>query len=1281
MKATPRPLLTRSSRRFRRQSLISAAACLLAHASPAAVITWSGDGGDDNWSTSANWSGGLPADNEVVFADADANGTAGPAGPANNVVDVNTTIASLRYTNIQPGNHTTGIPAGVALTVNGGGTSIEVQSPTTDPTAVVHATILGEGTLAVNNTAATLYVGQGAASADTARRATLDMSGLETFSATLSQVVIGRQINTTSPNRPQGTLRLAHTNTLDLSGNPGILLGSIVQNNGNTANAQVLELGLANTIRSDSGMTIGGRKGNGYVRFNSESVGLGEGSAVFRNLAGTDRQANWLIGDNSGQSGGGTTAAGEVDFSLYGEVDALVGNIIVGRSTAGSVTNSTAVSAGTLAFDSGVIDVNDLSLGIHTTSARPGNVRGTVNVDGTGKLLVNNSATFGRYVAGDLKAEGILNIGTSEDGGGEVEIRGNVLCGTGTGNKITVHNSGVLRLGGVLGTTASIADVNYDILETLDLADSTLYFNFGPADNPAEPRANVGNLIADGTVDIVVTGSNLSPGTIKLIDYQGIAGSGFTAFNLLPTPGLEANLVNNTSDGSIDLVITAITGVKWTGTPDGSWDINVSSNWQLVPGGTPTTYQESAGTGPRALFDDTATGTRTVNLTTAVSPLEVAVDTAQTYTFNGSGALGGAGGLLKQGSGTLVLGNSGVNDFAGNVRIDGGTLRLAGTDDRLPTAANVTLADSPGAQLDLNGTNQTLAALSGAGVVRVGTGTLTLSGAGTYSGVLQGSGSLVKSGAGNHVLSGANTFAGGTTITGGRIILTNADGSGLGSGPVVIGASGSLAIGDGNDTGSIDAAAIANDGLIVFNRSDETTLDIGITGAGGITKTGEGSLAIESAQSYGGLTTVNGGGLRVSDSDALGAATGLLADGTIINNAPGARLELGGGITLAEPIRLAQKQGVAGDAPCLINMDGDNTLTGPLELTAGGSFWNIWSEDGKLTIAGPVSNITTSNTRLIRFYGESDGEILSDLADGAAPTALTALQMNGTGTWILAGNNTYSGPTTVNFGTLVIDGSHTASAVTVNFGATLGGSGTLGTVTANGVIAPGGGIGTLGAAEVTLTGLLAIEVAGSSADRLTVSGTLDLTDATISVTGTPTAGSYILASAGTLIGTPVLDSPVPGYEMVIENNRVKLNSLGGLSPYETWAGGEAFGNDANGDGVSNGLAFLLGAANPNANALGLLPTPAQSGGGLVLTFKMRNAANRGGATLSLQHSSDLGITDLWTSVAVPETSGGPLSGITFTVTPGDPLNNVVATIHSSQAAGGHLFGRLQGQNP
>ena len=135
--------------------------------------------------------------------------------------------------------------------------------------------------------------------------------------------------------------------------------------------------------------------------------------------------------------------------------------------------------------------------------------------------------------------------------------------------------------------------------------------------------------------------------------------------------------------------------------------------------------------------------------------------------------------------------------------------------------------------------------------------------------------------------------------------------------------------------------------------------------------------------------------------------------------------------------------------------------------------------------------------------------------------------------------------------------------------------------------------------------------------------------------------------------------------------------------YEAWSGGAAFGADANGDGVDNGLAFLLGAANPNVSALSLLPTVSQSGGNLTMTFSMRNLANRGSASLNVEHSSNLGISDAWLASAVVPDVGGispTVNGVTFNVTLSSPNNAVTATISSSEAASGKLFGRLKG-NP
>jgi hypothetical protein len=195
----------------------------------------------------------------------------------------------------------------------------------------------------------------------------------------------------------------------------------------------------------------------------------------------------------------------------------------------------------------------------------------------------------------------------------------------------------------------------------------------------------------------------------------------------------------------------------------------------------------------------------------------------------------------------------------------------------------------------------------------------------------------------------------------------------------------------------------------------------------------------------------------------------------------------------------------------------------------------------------------------------------------------------------------------------------------------------------------------------------------SPTDQLTVF-TYETTQPVTRSIGTVTFDTSALG-AGWTVGTLALTDD--------NNGRIYLTGLtfagGGGTPYEQWAtGNEPFADDANADGVDNGLAWLLGAANPNANALPLLPTVAQDGGKLVLEFNLLNAAGRGTAQAKLQYSKDLGATDLWTAneVVVPDTSG-TVGGVVFTVTPTGGMIHVMAEIPASAAApGSTLFARL-----
>ena len=132
-------------------------------------------------------------------------------------------------------------------------------------------------------------------------------------------------------------------------------------------------------------------------------------------------------------------------------------------------------------------------------------------------------------------------------------------------------------------------------------------------------------------------------------------------------------LSNDTANASIDLVLTAGSGtLTWNGNINGNWDAT-TANWLA---GGPAVYANGEFV---QFLNGAATGT--VNLTTTLTPGSVTVsNSVLNYTFNGTGSLSGSSSLQKSGSGTLVIDNSGANNFTGGVTISGGTLQVGNND-------------------------------------------------------------------------------------------------------------------------------------------------------------------------------------------------------------------------------------------------------------------------------------------------------------------------------------------------------------------------------------------------------------------------------------------------------------------------------------------------------------------------------------------------------------------------------------------------------------------------
>jgi hypothetical protein len=143
------------------------------------------------------------------------------------------------------------------------------------------------------------------------------------------------------------------------------------------------------------------------------------------------------------------------------------------------------------------------------------------------------------------------------------------------------------------------------------------------------------------------------------------------------------------------------------------------------------------------------------------------------------------------------------------------------------------------------------------------------------------------------------------------------------------------------------------------------------------------------------------------------------------------------------------------------------------------------------------------------------------------------------------------------------------------------------------------------------------------------------------------------------------------------------------SPFDAWVTGDGgsgggatpnFNDDSNSDGLADGIAWLLGANDPASIATALLPAPGiASDRDLVIHFKYLKSGQRGTAQLKLQHSQDLGISNPWKNVTIPDASS-VVDNVEFIITT-DPQNPNLNQIQASVPADdqGKLFVRLAGE--
>ncbi len=571
-------------------------------------------------------------------------------------------------------------------------------------------------------------------------------------------------------------------------------------------------------------------------------------------------------------------------------------------------------------------------------------------------------------------------------------------------------NDGGITLGNASGSTGTLLTVD----NTLTLQDGS-QINATLDTANSSPIIKAANVTLDGTLNLSSTATFVAPetdehfGSVTLIDSQTAITTDFDSVTL------------NADTSAMPDYLTINAGV----------DANDNTNYELSTGLSWYAGANSA----RA-----AHGTFTVDADSTFTVTSELDETTANSNWGGSK-------LTKQGDGTLILSNTG-NDY-GDTEIVGGILAAKdaaslGTGD-VTIAENATLALSQGT-LDNNVTGEGQIVKSGSdelivtgdnnysGGTTISGGTLSAKDAaslgsgdvdiaenaklelsqGTLDNNVTGGGQIVKSGSDELIVTGANDYSGGTTITGGTLTADHADslGSGdidnsgvlqvgegelkntlFGSGSLVKTGTGELTLsGDNSYSGgttisdgtliadhadSLGTGAVANSGVLQVGEGE---LENTLSGSGSLVKTGTGELTLGGDNSYSGDTTIADGTLIAANVNALGSGN-IDNSGTLMLDANGA-FELAN-ITTHSGATTALAAGSTLDAGQLTQEDG-STLS--IDLGAATDDAVITADSvtlgGTLNVTG-IGSVTDSWTPEAYTYTliDSDSAITSDFDD------------------------------------------------------------------------------------------------------------------------------------------------------------------------------------------------------------------------------------------------------------------------------------------------------------
>ncbi len=1242
----------------------------------AATLSAGGDNSSTAWSGIASGTGGLTKTGTGTLTVSGVNTYTGP-----------TTVSAGTLTLSGGANR---LSAATALTVTAGATFN-----------------LGNNSQTVGSLSGGGAVTQGTGNFTVASAGDSTFSGVVSGNGSFTKQDAGN-LTLSGSNSVSGPLSVS-AGTLTLSGSSGALASA----------SSISVAGGASLVLDSSAATNANRLGNaapvslsgGTLTLRSAAAGTSESLGVF-----TPGEGNSIV--NVDQTGAG---AAVLTFAGLGTVDPFASVDFLAAS--------------------GTLGASATSPQIYITGLASGFIGGWALV----------GPDFAEY--GSFGVRALTGYYNDTDGINVSNVTANVLLASSSlASATTLTNAGTTTDQALLLADVAAVDLNTDATRTLNLASGGLL----KITSTATTLSGLGRLTAGGNATGTLSATVQSTGSLtiasSIIDNAGpdtLYGNGDDrAVTLVKGgPGELILTAANTHRGGTQLDAGTLTLGNNAAAGTGTLHLNAGT---LQGTGGARTLANPVHFGGSLAFAGIDALTFTGNTTLAShSPLVLAVNTD--LTFSGVVDQSGApGALTKNGNATLTLSGSSSNTYNGTTTVNAGTLQLGKTSGNaingpltvasgtvrllagnqiLDTSA---LSLGSGGVLALNNFNETIGslALAGGSSITTGAGTLTLGGNVSHDGTgassatiagqlalgsatrtftigdsaatldldvsaaISGTGGLTKLGTGSLGLSGANTYTGNTTISAGTL---RTDALNALSSAVTVDSGATLdlngfnqSVGSLTGTGNLTLGA----GILTSGAANASTTFAGVvSGTGGLAKTGNGTLTLTGANTYTGATTVSAGTLRAENATALGTSAG----GVIV--ASGAALELNNTVNIGTEALTLSGTGVSSGG-ALRSVTGDNVTNGVITL---GNAATITTAAGSLTLGGALS--TAGNT--VSFNSAGDTAV-SGVVSGAG-----GLTKTGIGDLTLSAANSFSGTTTISAGTLFATHASalgtTDAGTLVASGATLDLSGGIaigaealslaGTgATADGALRSASGANslagaiTLGAATTisTLADTLVLSGALNTAgNTLTISSDGDTTlsgivsgtgavtktgigDLTLSVANTFTGTTTI--SAGTLFATHASALGTTDAGAIVASGAT-LDLSGGIA-----VGAEALtlaGNGATADGAlrsasgDNSLAgaITLGAAatiNTSADTLTL--SGAINTAGNSLTINSDGDTTLSGAVFGAGGIIKTGIGDLTLSGANSFTGNLSVSAGTIRI----GANDVLADTLPVTLAGGTL---------